>query len=180
MSDLITPERLREFAFRIAVQPAGNHDPQDWAEMTDMFERAFRAAADKIDRLAADNAALRAEIDALKPEERVGECFCVPGDATPLVWLPAGMSFRISDPCWYHTELDDYYLPDQFCPNCGAQLCSDGIARRNADTARVQRVREALDEFDYDPHIGMGIHEKAFATQLRDVIRAALGPEVPE
>jgi hypothetical protein len=32
-----------------------------------------------------------------------------------------------------------------YCPDCGAQLCADGNARRNADTARVQRVRKLLD-----------------------------------
>jgi len=51
MSDQITPKLLAEYARRIRVQPPGAQDPQDWGEMTDLFGRAFDAAAARIAEL---------------------------------------------------------------------------------------------------------------------------------
>lgn len=51
MDQHITPKLLREYAQRIAIQPPGAQDPQDWDEMTTMFARAFNAAAAEIERL---------------------------------------------------------------------------------------------------------------------------------
>jgi hypothetical protein len=92
-----------------------------------------------------------------------------------LVWKPAGVSFHTSDPCWWHDEFNDYSLPGMYCSWCGAELGADGIARRNADTARVQRVREALDGFDKLKYLSDGTsHEICRAI---DAIRAALDVE---
>ena len=54
MDQHITPKLLREYAQRIAIQPPGAQDPQDWDEMTTMFARAFNAAAAEIERLTAE------------------------------------------------------------------------------------------------------------------------------
>lgn len=87
-----------------------------------------------------------AELEATLPEEKVGRCWCEPGDrvtsprnyqvAVPemtydeaLGWRPRGVDGR-----WYWT----------YCEHCGAELCSDGIARRNADAGRVARVRDLV------------------------------------
>lgn len=49
-----------------------------------------------------------------------------------------------------------------FCPNCGAHLGTDGIARRNAAAGQVERVLEALGECEHagriclDSGIGQG------------------------
>lgn len=50
MSEPVTPNLMQEYAHRLLVQPPGAQDPQDWAEMTTMFARAFNAAAE-IERL---------------------------------------------------------------------------------------------------------------------------------
>ena len=67
MDQHITPKLLQEYAQRIAIQPPGAQDPQDWAEMTTMFARAFRAAAARIAQLEAEvqvrDRALAREID---------------------------------------------------------------------------------------------------------------------
>lgn len=54
MDQHITPKLLREYAQRIAIQPPGAQDPQDWDEMTTMFARAFNAAAAEIERITAE------------------------------------------------------------------------------------------------------------------------------
>ncbi len=54
MSEPVTPNLMQEYAHRLLVQPPGAQDPQDWAEMTTMFARAFRAAAARIAQLEAE------------------------------------------------------------------------------------------------------------------------------
>jgi hypothetical protein len=54
MEQHITPKLLREYAQRIAIQPPGAQDPQDWHEMTNLFARAFDHSAAEIERLTAE------------------------------------------------------------------------------------------------------------------------------
>jgi hypothetical protein len=103
--------------------------------------------------LEAENARLRAELERHKPEEREAECFC----ETPLIWLPTGRSFVCSKPCWLNEGTDEPFFPGNKCPNCGAEL-GEGIARRNADAARVARVRAALDSFTYHEDCGNDLY----------------------
>ena len=82
-------------------------------------------------------------------DEREGRCFC------DVCVVYGGM--------WVGDTGGRYTRP--FCFGCGAALGADGIARRNADTARVERVRAALDAIEpltIDGHM------------VRDAIRAAL------
>lgn len=78
--------------------------------------------------------AITSALDAMLPEEREGACWCG--------W------------CFYRDRADNkrgWWCGDtgtapceSYCPRCGAELCADGIARRHADTARVERVDSAL------------------------------------
>lgn len=127
--------------------------------------------------LEASLAAARAELERRKPEERVGECFCEP-TSSRLRWLQHGRSFVCVEPCWINEDTDDTYPPGCFCPDCGAEL-GDGTARRNADTARVARVRDALATFPYRKDCGMGFSELQSSYDLATTIRIALDQEVP-
>lgn len=74
-------------------------------------------------------------LEATLPEEREGRCWCGSCRRTAGYW-------RI-DVVDGGTEISDEY-----CQHCGAHLCADGIARRNADSARVERVTAELHEME--------------------------------
>ncbi len=65
MDQHITPKLLQEYAQRIAIQPPGAQDPQDWDEMTTMFARAFNAAAAEIERLNSEVAVRDRALDSM-------------------------------------------------------------------------------------------------------------------
>jgi hypothetical protein len=144
-------------------------------------------------RLEADLAAVRAELARRKPEERVGECFCE-SPSSRLRWLQHGRSFICVEPCWINEDTDDTYPPGCFCQDCGAELCADGIARRNSDTARVDALVRASRgcvgwRLHYHPghppadwvlHTIMpdGMYTGETLRGALDTIRVALDPEV--
>jgi hypothetical protein len=117
-------------------------------------------------RWAEDVESLVVELARHKPEERVVFCFCE-DEAPPFAWqiVRGQMVWRWS------TEL---YSPGLHCPRCGAQLCADGVARRNADSTRVQRVREALARSATDCYgVPLAVRK---ASAVIDAIRDALDP----
>jgi hypothetical protein len=132
----------------ICAEATGTDAPSEWKPNELYMETDTRCTeceaghTARITALEASLAAARAELERRKPEERVGECFCEP-TSSRLRWLQHGRSFVCVEPCWINEDTDDTYPPGCFCPDCGAEL-GDGTARRNADTARVARVRDAL------------------------------------
>lgn len=157
-------------------------------------------------------ASLRSQLDALKPEERDGRCWCKAGDGW--TWgVLAGDNLICTDfdgckqsgcpmtndegdgpycgsnnpkPRWL-AEVDPDWGIDawgthpRFCPGCGAHLGEDGIARRNADAARVERVRAALDELEARDRFARAFDnytasERTKCLRICAAIRAALDP----
>jgi hypothetical protein len=126
-----------EICGKTAYAPGG--EPLVWKPdvcpdcLDDVGEPGSRAA------LEAELTRLREELAKHKPEERAGKCGC--GD-----W-----EWNSDDGGFWCFEVDPMWGAESFggaprrCSSCDWELCTDGIARRNADTARVQRVRQVLD-----------------------------------
>ena len=134
-------------------------------------------AQDVLFQAARELGRLTAELAQHQPEERVGECGC--GHC------------RAHYTGKWRVGLSEMWLAGTYCPICGDLLDRDGIARRNADTARVDRVREALDKYlpgairerwmSLGGFVPQSV-EDALPTicQTADAIRAALDPEAKQ
>ena len=92
------------------------------------------------------------------PEERNGECFCDEGRSS-WHWHPTDSADALLPGCgnWERHvaevgQPNDTYIPgyamsvlDRLCcDECIGELCAGGIARRNADTKRVEVLRQLL------------------------------------
>ena len=141
------------------------------AERTGDQEAAhiLRQAGEALDRLTAALAAAPVR------EERAERCWCRKSCVVEIdgerFWMVQGEKVSDYVETW---KLD----ADVHCWDCGAHLGEDGIARRNADSARVQRVRKLLDTpvprgvpGAPSPYMQPGIE---FAIKK---VRAALDPE---
>ena len=85
-----------------------------------------RAAATLLNNAHAEIERLTAALAAAPVrEEKADACFC-----NSLIWLPRGRSFVRCEPCWINEDTDDTYSPGSSCPDCGAHLGADGVARR--------------------------------------------------
>lgn len=71
------------------------------------------------------------------PEERDGRCLCGHCEHVSGRWCEFS-------PTWPDGEPEAGPVRWSHCPDCGAHLGADGIARRNADAARVERVRDLI------------------------------------
>jgi hypothetical protein len=164
----------------------------------------LRQAGNELDRLTADLAKHQ-------PEEREGKCWCVEGDRCEIrtadnasYWVrrmlslghPGGDTYPPEDAEWHEWEEES-----EFCCNCGAHLCADGTARRNADAALLDALeRLALESAEHGEAVeidaraierlgviglsawpeGTVVGEEWVGPDLRAAIRAALGQGVGE
>lgn len=108
----ITPKRLRALSECELVTQDGH---TRWENTGDMRE-ALELAADEIERLQAALAAAPVR------EEREGACWC--NGSPTWRWVPWAPGITR----WCHYGGD--CLDGPFCCGCGAELCTDGIARR--------------------------------------------------
>lgn len=106
----------------------------------DIAESGNRDAAERID-LAAD------ALEKTLPEEREGQCWCGRCKHEAGVWV----EIVCPDEC---CGAGVWRYDGSYCPRCGAELGAGGVARRNADAARVERVREALSGIQCHVDIG--------------------------
>lgn len=103
-------------------------------------------SGEALESCAATIARLTAELAKHQPEEMTGKCFC---KVSP-------MPFTRKSGHW-HCYKNGPWAHCKYCPECGAYLGSDGIARRNVtvdqitcvayrdnDSERVRRVEAAL------------------------------------
>ena len=128
-----------------------------------------------------ENVRLEDDLAKHKPDERVGECWCSAGYGSgPKCFTSSG---------WVISGAHKVPYDGDYCWDCGALLMSNGIARRNADAARMQRVREALDNYSPDAirerwmslcgFVPQSVQDVLPAIcQTADAIRAALDQEV--
>jgi len=110
-------------------------------------------------------------LEAGLPEERDGRCPCGYCEYVETVWCEPRFTGPRED------DWQPYPVPKHWrkCPRCGAELGADGVARRNASAARVERVRAAL---EYQEKRGTGDHWCCFwGNEVCAAIRSALdGP----
>jgi len=92
------------------------------------------------------NEALHAAADMLEadaPDEREGRCWC--GDCS---WSEKRMEWWVAWTCINNETGDECGGEEDFCPGCGAELGSDGIARRHPAVRRLDQVHVALSELE--------------------------------
>jgi hypothetical protein len=175
-----------EICGKTAYAPGG--EPLVWKPdvcpdcLDDVGEPGSRAA------LEAELTRLREELAKHKPEERAGKCGC--GD-----W-----EWNSDDGGFWCFEVDPMWGAESFggaprrCSSCDWELCTDGVARRNADTARVDALVRASRgcvgwRLHYHPghppadwvlHTIMpdGMYTGETLRGALDTIRVALDPEV--